>query len=68
MGVTGAAAPAGITRVAWSHLAAAGEAVRAGAGAGAGAAAAAAGLAAGMVGGILARLPTGAGGLALRWE
>ena len=37
LGVTGAAAPAGITRVAWSHLAAAGEVVRAGAGAAAGA-------------------------------
>ncbi len=38
LGVTGTAAPAGMTRVAWSHLAAAGDAAgRAGTGAGAGA-------------------------------
>lgn len=54
LGVVGAAEPAGMTRVAWSHLAAAGELERTGA-----AAAGAAGLAGGA--GILAREPRGAG-------
>ena len=58
LGVVGAAEPAGMTRVAWSHLAAAGELERTGAAAGA-AAAGAAGLAGGA--GILAREPRGAG-------
>ena len=64
LGVTGAAEPAGMTRVAWSHLAAAGELVHTGWLAGA-AAAGAVGLAGAA--GILARVPRGAAcGLALR--